>query len=182
MKILIACEESQTVCKAFRKRGHEAFSCDIKECSGGKPEWHIQEDVLKIINDNWDMIIAHPPCTYLSKAGTRWINEPGREEAGKKAAEFFMQFYNNKCKKICIENPVPLKKYNLPKYSQIIQPYQFNENYSKMTCLWLKGLPYLMPTCYVIGKIEHWTEIHKSATIRSKTFPGIAKAMANQWG
>ena len=182
MKILIACEESQKICIEFRKKGHEAYSCDIKECSGNHPEWHIKQDVLKIINENWDMIIAHPPCTYLTKCGTRWINEPGREENRKRAADFFMKIYNNKCKKICIENPVPLKICNLPKYSQIIQPYQFNENYSKMTCLWLKGLPYLMPTCIVIGNIQSWTKIHRSPEIRSKTFPGIAKAMANQWG
>lgn len=182
MRVLIACEESQRVCIAFREKGHEAFSCDLQECSGNHPEWHIQNDVMKIINWEWDLIIAHPPCTYLSKVGTRWLKEPSRIEAGKKAAEFFMKIYNCNCKKICIENPVPLKMYNLPKYTQIIQPWQFNEPYSKATCLWLKGLPYLIPTCFVYGKIESWTALTRSPKIRSKTFEGIAKAMAQQWG
>ena len=167
MNILVACEESQRVCAAFRKRGHRAFSCDILECSGGHPEWHIQGDVLPLLNGNctfstmdgnthtqegrWDMIIAHPPCTYLSNAGARFLYPKGmlnedRLRKGIEASHFFMAFYYADCEKICIENPTPSTVYMLPSASQAIQPYQFGLPFKKRTLLWLKGLPLLAAT------------------------------------
>lgn len=203
-KILIACEESQEVCKAFRELGHEAYSCDIQECSGGHPEWHIKDDVLNHINKDWDLIIAHPPCTYLSNAGACWLWRGGklnqeRFERGLKAKEFFMRLLNANCDKIVVENPIPSKVYELPKYTQIIQPYQFGEPYSKKTCLWIKGLPKLEQTNLIKEGIIQWvnggskkadgtprSKAARASTFRdsktkSKTFPGIAKAMAEQW-
>lgn len=219
MKILVACEESQAVCKAFRERGHEAYSCDIQECSGGHPEWHIKQDVLPLLNGNcsfettdgtahfikgkWDMIIAHPPCTYLTGAGACNIpKHPERIEKGYEAAKFFKKFLGANCEKICAENPPPMKRFNLPKYTQIIQPYYFGDPFNKRTCLWLKGLPELKPTNIVeptkekyrwyshsLGKemtLSKWyQEANKRgewSKNRSKTFKGIAKAMAEQWG
>lgn len=205
MKVLIACEESQAVCKEFRKLGHEAYSCDVLDCSGGHPEWHIKGDVMPLLKEKWDMIIAFPPCTYLSNAGACWLFRGGkvnqeRYEKGLKAKEFFMSFYNADCEKIVIENPVASKIFELPKYSQIIQPWQFGEPYSKRTCLWIKGLPNLEPTEIITEGITQWvnggskkadgtsrSKAARAATFRdsktkSKTFPGIAKAMAEQWG
>ena len=203
MKILVACEESQVVCKAFREKGHEAFSCDIQRCSGGKPEWHIVGDVLPLLNGNtqfitqdgvthyivgnWDMLIAHPPCTYLCKAGAcRYYDKSGyikleRFEKGLAAREFFMALLNCDIPKICVENPVPMAMFGLPDHSQIIQPYWFGHPYSKRTLLWLKGLPPLFATL-IEPEFESWTAVHSSAKIRSKTFTGIAAAMAEQWG
>lgn len=167
MKILIACEESQAVCLAFRKKGHEAYSCDIEPCSGGYEEWHVKSDVLPLLNGNckfktcdgivhcikkWDIIIAFPPCTYLSNAGAcrlypqKGVLDLQRYEKGLKAKEFFMQFYNANCSKIAIENPVSSKIFMLPDYTQEIQPFQFGHPYTKKTRLWLKGLPMLVPT------------------------------------
>lgn len=169
MKVLVACEESQRVCTAFRREGHEAYSCDIIKPSGEHPEWHILGDALEVINpnpdirfvtmdgvqhivDKWDLIIAHPPCTYLSNAGAcRLYPKKGqlnqeRYTKGVQAKEFFMQFINANCEHIAVENPIPSRIYNLPKYTQIIQPYQFGHPYTKKTCLWLKGLPKLQPT------------------------------------
>jgi len=202
MRVLVACEESQAVCKAFRERGHEAYSCDIQECSGGHPEWHIQGDVLPLLKEKWDLIIAHPPCTYMSKAGARFmyltagnVNQE-RLEKTLQAKEFFMQFMNADCDKICIENPTPLKVVGLPKASQVIQPYQFGHPYSKRTLLWLKGLPELKPTNilteytpylpsntsgFARGKGGSRGVVH-NAKDASKTFSGIAQAMAEQWG
>lgn len=218
MKLLVACEESQRVCTAFREKGHEAYSCDIIECSGGHPEWHIKTDVLPLLNGNckfktmdgieheingkWDMIIAHPPCTYMSKAGARWMYPKAgviSEDRLSKAIEarvFFMKFYDADCEKIVIENPVPLKIVNLPEYSQKIQPYQFGEPYSKETLLWLKGVGKLKPTDILSdykpylpsntgGKKRgqsYSKGVAHNAKDASKTFPGIAKAMAEQWG
>lgn len=218
MKVLIACEESQTVCKAFREKGHEAYSCDIVECSGGHPEWHIMQDVLPLINGNcefytcdgihhvidgkWDLLIAHPPCTYLSNAGARHLwkgHKLNREryQSGLIAKDFFMTLYNANCDKICVENPTPGKIFNLPKYTQTIQPYQFGHPYTKRTHLWLKGLPELKATnivepvatfCPSGSYSKKHGEKHKGlftrdrARERSKTFPGIAQAMAEQWG
>lgn len=207
MYVLIACEESQRSCIEFRKRGFEAYSCDIQPCSGGHPEWHICGDVLAILEggeffasngDNhyipsWDLIIAHPPCTYLSNAGSRWLYAHGylnkdRYNKGLEAKQFFLEFYNAKCSHVAIENPVPSAIYNLPRYSQIIQPYMFGEPYQKRTCLWLKGLPKLKPTNIVSNPVStmeaKWfnsggKERQKN---RSKTFKGIAKAFAEQWG
>ena len=235
MKILVACEESQRVCIEFRKRGHEVYSCDVEPCSGGHPEWHIMQDVLPLLNGNcefktvdemshkidgkWDMIIAFPPCTYLTNAGTRhyslrinpeWkVRE--REAKREEAVKFFMAFANADCEKIAIENPVGYMNKNYRKADQIIHPYYFaeskvdNENYvQKRTCLWLKNLPHLIrknalkkpePKYYCQGekckgKAIGWCEGIKGTTggqsgrakARSKTFPGIAKAMSEQWG
>ena len=193
MKILIACEESQRVCIELRKLGHEAYSCDILPCSGGHPEWHLQQDVIPLLKEKWDMIIAFPPCTYLSNAGARHLFPGGKlnEERYKKgllAKELFMSIYNADCFKIAIENPTPCKIYELPEKTQVIQPWQFGHPYSKRTQLWLKGLPKLIPTNIVevessCRKAGNWfNKGGKDRQInRSKTFPGIAKAMADQW-
>lgn len=222
MNVLVACEESQRVCTAFRRGGHNAFSCDVIEPSGEHPEWHILGDALDVINpkpdkisfrtmnnktyiiDKWDLIIAHPPCTYLSNAGAcRLYPKKGqlnqeRYTKGVQAKEFFMQFINANCEHIAVENPIPSKIYNLPKYTQIIQPYQFGHPYTKKTCLWLKGLPKLQPTnvvepqgMWVNGNSNIWkkqaadgnvTGKSKDPRVRAKTFEGVAAAMADQWG
>ena len=193
MKILVACEESQRVCIELRKLGHVAYSCDILPCSGGHPDWHLQQDVTPLLNEKWDMIIAFPPCTYLSNAGARHLFPGGKlnEERYKKgllAKELFMAIYNADCPKIAIENPTPSKIYELPEKTQVIQPWQFGHPYSKRTQLWLKGLPKLIPTNIVevessCRKAGNWfNKGGKDRQInRSKTFPGIAKAMADQW-
>ena len=196
MKILVACEESQAVTKEFRRLGHEAYSCDIEPCSGGHPEWHIQGDVTPLLKEKWDMIIAFPPCTYLSNAGARFLYPKGelnheRYLKGMDGREFFMKFYEADCPMIAIENPTPSKIFGLPSPSQTLQPYMFGHPFTKRTHLWLKGLPPLQPT-EMIPKDElqstkvpgNWfnkggKERQKN---RSKTFPGIAKAMAEQWG
>lgn len=226
MKILVACEESQAVTIELRKLGHEAYSCDIIEESGGHPEWHIRHDVLPLItgepcdfttedgvvhhmDDKWDMIIAFPPCTYLTVTGNRWFNVQKygdkalkRARDREEAVKFFMSFVNANCDRIAIENPVGVMSTNYRKPTQIIQPYQFGSHARKKTCLWLKGLPKLVPTDIVSagevdsygcsvgasatyardenGKILSWSD-PKTARIRSKTFPGIARAMAEQW-
>lgn len=202
MKVLVACEESQRVCIEFRRLGHEAYSCDIEPCSGGHPEWHLQVDALEMLKIHWDMIIAHPPCTYLSKAGAVRMRVKGEinQERFQKAMEakaFFMEFYNADCPRIAIENPPPMKIVGLPPYDQVIQPYDFGHPYSKRTCLWLKGLPPLFATeimqdyePYVNGgcKDAHGNyrrfqgRKERDKKTRSKTFLGIAKAMAEQWG
>lgn len=237
MKVLVACEESQEVCKAFREKGHEAYSCDIIECSGGHPEWHIMEDVLPLldgrcifktmdgvshfIDGKWDMIIAFPPCTHLAVSGAAHFlkkREDGRQRWG---IEFFCQFLNADCDKVAIENPVGIisgdyipkwfpdlaEKYGLPrKHTQIIHPWMFGDNYSKSTCLWLEGLPSLVPEVLEEPELEwkEWVDKRtgrkkrqpmwfyeallnsktpeERAKIRSKTFPGVARAMAEQWG
>lgn len=221
LNVLVACEESQAVCIAFRELGHNAWSCDLQECSGGHPEWHIICDVLQILwggcsfmtqdgavheaPDNWDLVIAHPPCTYLSNAGAcrlykiedgeTWINR-ARFEKGLDAKEFFLEFL--KLPRVAIENPTPSGVYRLPQPTQVIQPYHYGDNYSKRTCLWLKGVPKLKPTKIAAeygyvpfvsagskkadGSPRDKTGIVTDAKARSKTFPGIAKAMAAQWG
>lgn len=219
MKVIVACEESQRVCTEFRKRGHEAYSCDIIEPSGGHPEWHILGDALEAIKGGrivtmdgaahdvgkWDLLIAHPPCTYLTNAGARhlWKNnqlQPDRVKSGIMARDFFMQFYYSDIDRIAIENPVPSSIFCLPKYSQIIQPFQFGDPVKKKTCLWLKGLPNLIPT-NIVEPVKCRTLTMKCGTVRSscwtmdvkgteeerkkaraKTFHGIASAMAEQWG
>lgn len=218
MNVLVACEESQRVCIEFRRKGHNAFSCDVMECSGGHPEWHIRGDVLPLLNGRcsfttmdgtehridgkWDMIIAFPPCTYLSKAGGNRLRINGeiqteRFQKGTDAANFFRKFLAADCPKIVVENPVPLKIFQLPQYDQIIQPFMFGDPWQKTTCLWLRGVPPLFATEIVIPeskwvnstdhrknpKKDKWqTAGKKSQKERSKTFPGIAKAMAEQWG
>jgi site-specific DNA-cytosine methylase len=205
-KVLLACEESQVVTKAFRKKGHEAYSCDIEPCSGGHPEWHIQDDVLKYLDDNWDLMIAFPPCTYLSNAGIRWFNEErygdqarNRKRERVKGAEFFMALYNANISKIAIENPVGWMNSNFRKPDQIIQPYYFGDAESKRTCLWLKNLPLLEHTEVVKPKIYGYYKKGKKkgqpiygtsycqfsedrGKIRSKFWPGISNAMVDQWG
>lgn len=194
MRILVACEESQRVTQAFRNLGHEAYSADILPTSGEHPEWHYQGDALELLNDTWDMLIAFPPCTYLSNAGAVHLYGGGKfNEArfakGLEAKAFFMAFYNAPIERIAIENPVPSKVYELPERSQIIQPYQFGHPTTKRTCLWLKNLPPLQPTNIVeptqtTKTIGNWFNAGgKQRQInRSKTFEGIALAMAQQWG
>ena len=189
MKVLVACEFSQVVCKAFRDKGHEAYSCDILPTEGN-PDWHIQNDVLEHLDDGWDLMIAHPPCTYLCRHRSRWHDDVDKERA--KAKAFFLKLFNAHIKKICSENPVPLKEVELPPYTQIIQPWQFGHDYSKKTCLWLKGLPLLKPTnvveltYYYTPKGRRftygWYKTPRNSTARSRTFQGIAQAMADQWG
>lgn len=225
MRVLVACEESQTVCKAFRERGHEAYSADIQKCSGGHPEWHILGDVLPIINGRcefktmdgkthvidgkWDLMIAHPPCTYLTVSGNRWFNEERygdkakeRKKERKKAVEFFKKFDMADCDRIAIENPIGYMSTHYKKESQIVQPYFFGDPVRKATCLWLKNLPCLTPTNMVEPQLIHnngtsysgaawaakddrgktiaWND-PRTKVIRSKTFPGLAEAMADQW-
>ena len=203
-RVLIACEESQAVCKEFRKLGHEVFSCDILPCSGGHPEWHIQGDVTDILKQYWDLIIAFPPCTYLTVTGNRWFNIDKygnkaikRHNDRVEAIKFFMLFANANCNKIVIENPIGIMSTKFRKPNQIIQPYQFGDAFEKKTCLWIKGLNNLKYTEIVTpeprvifksGKSmpkwysDAWKLPAKERSIaRSKTFPGIAKAMAEQW-
>ena len=220
MKILVACEESQAVTIELRRLGHEAYSCDIIDQSGGHPEWHIQGDALKVLNPSrqtipgddwygfkfrtqdgvlhciegkWDMIIAHPPCTYLSNAGARFLYPKGvlneeRLAKGLEAKEFFMHFYHADCPRVAIENPIPSKVYGLPPYTQTVQPWMFGHPVQKKTCFWLKGLPPLEPTDIVEERqstkipgnwFNHGGKERQKK--RAKTFPGIAKAMAEQW-
>lgn len=237
MKLLIACEESQAVCTEFRNKGHEAYSCDIVECSGGHPEWHIMQDVLPLLNGNcsfntldgtkhhidgkWDMIIAFPPCTHLAVSGAPHFEKKRNDGRQREGIEFFCKFLSADCEKIVIENPIGIisgdyiekwfpdiaNKYNLPlKPTQIIQPWMFGSNYTKATCLWEKGVSPLVPEIIEQPKIEYKEWIDKKtgkkkrqalwyfealrnsktaeerARKRSKTFPGVARAMSEQWG
>lgn len=197
-KVLIACEESQAVTIEMRKIGVEAYSCDIEPCSGGHPGWHLQGDVIPLLKQDWDMIIAFPPCTHLAVSGARWFKEKQKDGRQQQGIDFFLQFANTKCRRIAIENPVGIMSTVWRKPDQIIQPYYFGDSYSKKTCLWLEGLPLLIPTNivdkgeqvkYKSGRImpKWYADAFKlppreRAKIRSKTFTGIAKAMANQWG
>ena len=183
-RILVACEESQTVTIELRKLGHEAYSCDLEPCSGGHPEWHLQQDVLTLLTQDWDMIIAFPPCTHLAVSGARWFPEKRASGEQQAAIDFFMAFVNARCDKIAIENPVGIMSSHYRKPDQIIQPWQFGHGEVKATCLWLKGLPKLMPTDVVQGreaKVWRMPPSKDRAKLRSKTFPGIAIAMATQW-
>lgn len=206
MRVLIACEESQTVCKEFRALGHQAYSADILPCSGGYPEWHIQGDVTKILNDGWDLMIAHPPCTYLAVSGNKWLyNKDGskNEERWKNRAEaldFVRTLLEAPIDRIALENPVSVISSQIRKPDQIVQPYMFGDQATKTTCLWLKNLPPLYPTdlvdkgervVYKSGKshpkwyaeaLSKAKTTEERRTLRSKTFIGIAKAMVNQWG
>ena len=204
LKVLVACEESQAVTKEFRKLGHEAYSCDILPCSGGHPEWHYQKDVKELLQEQWDLIITFPPCTYLTVTGNRWFNVEKygdkaikRIEDRKEAIDFFMLFANAKADYIAIENPVGIMSTQWRKPNQIINPYQFGDAFEKKTCLWLKGLPDLNPTDVVTPGPRTYFKSGKShpswyadalslsaderSKVRSKTFPGIAEAMAKQW-
>lgn len=208
MNVLIACEESQEVTKAFRERGHNAFSCDIIPCSGGHPEWHIQDDVLPILSGShdpiyrrwdfitqdgnvhelplmWDMIIAFPPCTHLAVSGARHFEEKRKDGRQQQAIDFFLEFTKAGCSKIAIENPVGIMSTHYRKPDQIIQPWMFGHGETKATCLWLQNLPKLEPTNIVKGREQRiWRMAPgpERAKARSKTFQGIAKAMAEQWG
>lgn len=150
MKVLVACEESQTVYKEFRRLGHEAFSCDVLECSGGHPEWHIKGDVLEHLGEGWDLMIAHPPCTYLAVSGARWWKSKKKEQ--QEAIDFFMKLWNSKIPKIAVENPIGRISTAMMKPTQIIQPWQFGHGETKATCLWLFNLPKLQPTKIVSGR------------------------------
>ena len=185
MKILIACEESQEVCKAFRRKGHEAYSCDIIECSGGHPEWHIKDDVLNHLNDGWDLMIAFPDCSHLAVSGARWFPEKIKDGRQKKAIDFFMKLVNAPIHEIAIENPIGIMSTEYRKPDQIIQPWEYGHGETKSTCLWLKGLPELIPSKRVSGRENRIWKMSPGpdrSKLRSKTFPGIAKAMADQWG
>ena len=184
MKILVACEESQAVCKAFRAKGREAFSCDIQPCSGGKPEWHYEGDVLPIMRDaSWDLVIAFPPCTDLAVSGARWFKEKQADGRQQASIEFFKAFTELKCR-WAIENPIGIMSTHYRKPDQIIQPWMFGHGETKATCLWLNGLPELKPTNIVEGREQRIWKLPPSADrakLRSKTFQGIADAMAEQW-
>ena len=235
MNVLVACEESQRVCIAFRDKGHNAFSCDILTCSGGHPEWHICGDVLPLLNGNcvfrtmdgvkqridgkWDLIIAFPPCTHLAVSGAAWFEKKRADGRQKDGIEFFVKFLNADCDRIAIENPVGIisgdyipkwfpelaDKYGFPiKPTQKIHPWMFGDNFSKTTCLWIKGLPALTPLITEQPELEwfEWVDTKtgkrkrepkwvadawklspkERSKVRSKTFPSIAKAMAEQWG
>lgn len=217
MRVLVACEESQRVCCAFRFRGHQAYSCDLLPCSGGHPEWHIKDDVIPIlsgdcgfftmdgtyhfIDGRWDLIIAHPPCTFLTAAGACNIpKHPERIQYGFEAADFFLTILNADCEKIAVENPPPMKRFCLPIYTQLVRPWMFGDTNNKPICLWLKGLNELKPTNIVEPDTDVVSWVHKATgkrkscsrwyntntrqhnKHRSKTFPGIAAAMAQQWG
>lgn len=216
IKVLVACEESQATTKAFRHLGHEAYSCDLLPCSGGHPEWHYQKDVFEVINDGWDLMIAHPPCTYLTGSGVQWLSHPedkalpfddrrphpkypNRRQDMLDSVKFVKALYNADIKHLAIENPVGLLSSKWTKPNQIVQPYMFGDEATKTTCLWLKNLPLLLPT-KIVGKGERtvfasgkshpkwYADALKNAktkeerqTLRSKTFEGMAKAMAEQW-
>ena len=216
MKILIACEESQAVCKEFRKLGFEAYSCDILPCSGGHPEWHIQDDVLKVINDNWHAMIAFPPCTHLAVSGAPWFEQKRKDGRQQQGIDFFMAMVNAPIKYIAIENPVGIMSKIYKQPTQVIQPYYFGDKAQKTTCLWLKNFPPLyhnaapnlfddvvthtdkgeffewidsktgkkkrQPMWYAEAFKKHSMDGEMRSKIRSKTFPGIAQAMAEQWG
>ena len=212
MNVLVACEESQRVTAAFRELGHNAFSCDIMQTSGEHPEWHIYGDCVPVLNGRcefttqdgtthkidtrWDLIIGHPPCTYISNAGARFLYPKGvlnedRLRKGIEATHLFLHILYADCDKICVENPIPSSVYMLPKYTQVIQPYHFGHPLKKKTCLWLKGLPELKHTNEIPASECQSTKIAGNwfnhggkdrQRNRAKTFPGIAKAMAEQWG
>lgn len=184
MKILVACEESQAVTIELRRLGHEAYSCDIIPCSGGHPEWHLQVDALELLKMKWDMILAFPPCTHLAVSGARYFEQKRKDGRQQAAIDFFMRFANSDCPRIAIENPVGIMSTVWEKPDQIIQPWQFGHGETKKTCLWLKGLPPLIPTEIVEGREQRIWKMPPSedrAKNRAKTFPGIARAMAEQW-
>ena len=192
MRILVACEESQAVCIAMRRMGHEAYSCDLQPCSGGHPEWHLQVDALEMLKIQWDIIIAHPPCTHLASSGAAWFKEKRANGMQQAAIEFFLKFIDADCAHIAVENPIGIMSTCYRKPDQIIQPWMFGHPEKKATCLWLKGLPPLRPTNDVSEymktlpknqqeRLHYLSPSPERAKLRSKTFPGIAQAMAEQW-
>jgi hypothetical protein len=198
LKVLLACEESQAVTREFRQLGHEAYSCDILPTSGNNPKWHIQDDIKTVLYDAWDLVIAFPPCTHLASSGAAWFEAKRADGRQQEGIDFFHLFTNLKTPKVAIENPIGIMSTLYRKPDQIIQPYWFGDEYRKSTCLWLKGLPKLEPTnmvdmgeqvTYKSGTImpkwyaDAWKlSPAERSKVRSKTFPGIAKAMAEQWG
>lgn len=201
MNVLVACEESQRVCIAFREKGHNAFSCDIEPCSGGHPEWHIMQDVVPLLNGRcsfntmdgiehsidgkWDLIVAFPPCTHLAVSGARYFEQKRKDGRQQQGIDFFMEFTKANCEKIAIENPIGIMSTHYRKPDQIIQPWMFGHGETKATCLWMKNLPKLEPTNIVDGREQRIWKMPpgtERAKERSKTFPGIAQAMAEQWG
>jgi hypothetical protein len=208
MRILLACEESQAVCIEFRKKGHDAFSCDIQDCSGPHPEWHIKGDVIEQLNNRWDMMIAFPPCTHLAVSGARHFEQKKKDGRQQEGIDFFMKMINAPIEKIAVENPIGIMSKLYRKPDQIIQPYYFGDAFQKSTCLWLKNLPKLYHqkkpdlfskeiTHSEKGQFKEWIDkktgklkrqpmwyyqAFADGKTRSKTFPGIAKAMADQWG
>lgn len=184
MKILVACEESQAVTIELRKLGHEAYSCDIEPCSGGHPEWHLRCDAMELLKMQWDMILAFPPCTDLAVSGARYFAQKRADGRQQRSVDFFMAFANADCPRIAIENPVGIMSTHYRKPDQIIQPWMFGHGETKATCLWLKGLPRLEPTNIVEGREHRVWRMPPSlerAKLRSKTYTGVAKAMASQW-
>lgn len=197
-KILIACEESQAICIDFRKLGFEAYSCDLQPCSGGHPEWHVKADAIDMLYaSKWDLVIAHPPCTRIANSGVMWLEKRNLWDDLDKATDFFNEFvkYGKQGNKIAIENPIPHRYAveKIGKYRQVIQPYMFGHTERKATCLWLFGLPELKETNNVMEEMKKLPKnqqqrIHylppgkERAKLRSKTFPGIAQAIATQWG
>ena len=200
MNVLVACEESQRVCIAFRERGHNAFSCDVEPCSGGHPEWHIMQDVLPLLNGRcnfktmdgighsidgkWDLIVAFPPCTHLAVSDARYFEQKLKDGRQQQGIDFFMEFTKADCDKIAIENPIGIMSTNYRKPDQIIQPWMFGHGETKATCLWLKNLPKLEPTNIVDGREQRIWKMPpgpERAKERSKTYEGIARAMASQW-
>ena len=184
MKILIACEESQAVTIEMRALGHEAYSCDVLPPSGGYPEWHLQSDVSEVLGDEWDMVVAFPPCTHLSVSGARWFKEKIADGRQAKAIDFFMQFTGLDVARVAIENPISIMSTRYRKPDQIIQPWQHGHGETKATCLWLKGLPVIKPTNVVDGREQRVWKMPPSpqrSIMRRKTYTGIAKAMAEQW-
>ena len=196
MRVLVACEESQSVTIELRKLGHEAYSCDILPPSGGHPEWHIQGDVVPLLKEKWDMIIAFPPCTHLAVSGARHFAQKRKDGRQQQGIDFFMEFTETDCEKVVIENPVGIMSTKWRKPDQIIQPYEYGDPFTKKTCLWIKGVPNLKPTEILTKPEDGWENQSftpdgryggfngkfNGSKKRSKTFPGIAKAMAEQWG
>ena len=192
MKILVACEESQAVTIELRRLGHEAYSCDVEPCSGGHPEWHLQQDVIPLLYEPWDMIIAFPPCTHLAVSGAAWFAEKRADGRQQSAIDFFLRFANCACPRVAIENPVGIMSSHYRKPDQIIHPWQFGHAEQKATCLWLKGLPRLEVTENVHERMMTLPKNQRErlhympprpdrAKMRSKTYSGIARAMAEQW-
>lgn len=193
MRVLVACEESQVVTKAFRARGHLAWSCDVSPCSGGRPEWHIERSMVGIMHESWDMILAFPPCTHLASSGARWFKTKQKDGRQQYAIKFFLGIANHHCKRLAIENPIGIMSTKFRKPDQIIQPWQFGHPENKRTCLWLKGLPLLEPTSDLrdemkgmskaeTDRIHYMAPSADRAKLRSKTYQGVADAMAEQWG
>lgn len=196
LQVLIGCEESQAICLEFRKLGHEAFSCDLKPCSGNHREWHLQMDVFEAIKlRKWDLMIAHPECTYLTVSANKWLkDQPARKsgalvgaerrEARNQAINFFLELYYSDIPYICIENPIGCMSSVFRKPDQVLQPWMFGHGETKATCLWTRGLPKLIPTDIVEGRVQALHYLPPSANrseLRSKTYPGIAKALAQQY-